>query len=202
MLIFFGVKYRMGDYLVYTNNKCRCCEAEDSITVLPYHGYFHLFWIPTFPVGTQYEIACQKCNTQYNKYQIEIDKDTKKEIKKPVWLFSGLFIILTFIAFIAISASISGADKKRELEEFVNNPKSGVLLEAKMDKEYTLINVIRVTDDSVFVRYHEYVAQRKSQLSDLQKGIYNNAFDEDVIPYSKSGLKGMAEQGYIIGIHK
>ncbi len=63
-MILFGrssVKLKSGNILV----NCENCDSDQEFTYLINSDYFHLYYIPTFPVGKSVIIQCPFCKTIY-----------------------------------------------------------------------------------------------------------------------------------------
>jgi hypothetical protein len=81
MIIVFGTRSGSSDTRLATPcNNCR----QPALVQSDWYRYFHLMFIPTFPVGSQRTIHCAACDSSY---------ETKGNA--PIWTFLGsmLFVI-------------------------------------------------------------------------------------------------------------
>jgi len=83
-------------------SKCPNC-GESSISFHIFQGYFHLYWVPIFPIERRKVAACEKCEVVYENKKIpqSLQSDLaylKSTIKTPPYLFSGLIIIALVIS--------------------------------------------------------------------------------------------------------
>ena len=85
------------------NRSYRCPECgENGISFYFFQKYFHLFWIPVFPIGRRSVAACDKCSIVYKEDRIPRElksdfSDIKSTTKVPPYLFIGLALIITGI---------------------------------------------------------------------------------------------------------
>jgi antitoxin component YwqK of YwqJK toxin-antitoxin module len=83
--------------------KCKCPQCgEFEITFHFFKKYFHLFWIPTFPLGTRQVAYCEKCHVSYQEsipssLTLEVE-NARRRTSTPIYLFSGLAILVIGIS--------------------------------------------------------------------------------------------------------
>lgn len=114
--------------------KCPNCE-KSSIGIHYFNKYAHVFWIPTFPYGKRVVAHCDECDTAYEDGRIpDVLKNDVEEIKStirpPIFLFSGLFILIIGIfALVYISNGPKTYDypsgEKQSRGKMVNNEMDG-----------------------------------------------------------------------------
>jgi len=80
----------------YVKSRCPHCN-EFEITFYFFKKYFHLFWIPAFPIGSRQVAHCEKCGTSYQEsippaLRLELNQ-AKSQTRTPSYLFSGLIIL-------------------------------------------------------------------------------------------------------------
>ena len=202
MLILFGSRSYTNKDLTYTDLKCCNCEQEGSIAVFAFHNYFHLFMIPTFPIGSQYAYVCQECGAEYDEQDIILDEETKRKVRRPLWLFSGLLVFLAIGVFALLYGNMVSNTRERELKAFMSEPRAGVMLEVEYDYDYSLIRIEKVTPDSIYFSNHEYVIGSRRLLYTLQEDESKDQFSDDVEGYTYQEVGEMVDNGFIIGIHK
>jgi hypothetical protein len=80
MIIFYGTRSGQSDKRLAT--PCGNCQ-QPALVQTDWYRYFHLMFIPTFPVGKDRSVHCQACGNSY---------DTKGSA--PIWTFIGSVIIV------------------------------------------------------------------------------------------------------------
>jgi len=181
--------------------KCPQCGSDDSFEITIAARYFHIFWIPFFPVGKKSEAYCKKCgfvseipspSEQINAKSTELES----RLRAPIYLFTGLVLVLLVIVFIIFR----GIEKNKRTDEYVHFPKVGDIYEIKtFDDYYSLLRIEEVFDDSVYVCFHGFEVDRKSGLKELKT---KKGWSLERYVYRKSELLQMYEEGYIISIDR
>lgn len=170
-MIFYGTKGHHLKSEKISNIECSYCKKQTSHTVSIFAKYAYLYWIPFFPMGKKAISECDNCkqtlalkdmNEQlkqayYNK--------VKPHVKTPIWHWSGLAIVAAIIAF---SVYLANQHKKDALI-FINEPQTGDVYEYKPNDFYSLLKVVSVSQDSVFVISNNYEIERKSKLHKIDK---------------------------------
>ena len=113
-----------------TDNRqyCNSCNSFD-LDVKVYRGYYHLFFIPVFPVGDKtVKIRCNSCgqpmrSETIQKYYEGISRTPFYLYTLPI-LFAGLILIL-------INANLN---TQKEKAKFVENPKVGDVYTIRRDE--------------------------------------------------------------------
>jgi hypothetical protein len=78
MIIFYGT--RSSDSETRLNTPCNNCR-QPALLQSDWHRYFHIMWIPTFPIDKHREINCQACGNSY-----------EGKASTPIWTFLGAMI--------------------------------------------------------------------------------------------------------------
>lgn len=94
-MIIYGTKAAKGKF-IQTAIQCPFCGENHAVGVLPYHKYFHLYWIPIIPYGREFITACAKCGTAVPDHYLGtngVNEEIKKQAKRPIWTYAGLFIL-------------------------------------------------------------------------------------------------------------
>ena len=104
MLFFFGVKGKSVHSELIKDQACMHCQQRDTTYANFISRYFHLFWIPVFPVGKKAVSVCSHCKQALAKKEMPVEyrtavKNLKSKAKIPVWHFSGLIIGVILILF-------------------------------------------------------------------------------------------------------
>jgi hypothetical protein len=114
-----------------------------------------------------------------------------------IWIFSGIFLFISFIVFIVIG----GEQSKVENATYIAAPQKGDIYEVKSDGHYTLYKVDQIVKDSIFVLVNQYETDRVTGLAGLKnKG--NEAYNTDALMILKADLKTMLDTGEIIDVDR
>lgn len=116
-MIINGIRSSKLGSLQVPNSKCDYCEQIGTQSISVFGKYFHVFWIPLFPWTRVAVSECSHCKKTIKKndftpeLQDIYDRD-KSELKRPLWHWSGLGIIL-FPFFLSLFVAIfSGPDHR------------------------------------------------------------------------------------------
>lgn len=78
-------------------SKCEKCNSSDIVYIV-HQSYYHLFWIPIFPVIKFVGMHCNECQHSiaevYSKIAIKFEEQTKT----PFYMYSWPIIVLLIIA--------------------------------------------------------------------------------------------------------
>lgn len=199
-MIIYGVgkKHLLTESL---DGKCPKCNSDDSISMEVSAKYFHIFWIPFATYGKKVFVICLKCRfnwdldflpQQFKEQYAQI----KSSIHTPRYLFTGLVLTLLIIVFFIFR----GIEKDKRTEEYIYTPKAGDIYEIKTeDNWYTLLTIVNVIDDSVFVCYHKYEIDRKYDLKDLNR---EKDFDAEIYFYFKDELINLYNEGNVLSVER
>ena len=121
-MIFFGTR-TTHNLRKKVNRTCPTC-GENGMLIDVFYQYFHIMWIPTFPIGTQVYAECSHCLRYLDERTMPevIRQDARKassESKKPLWLFSGLLIL----AGLSGSLIIFNFKENMNLSDYFEKPK-------------------------------------------------------------------------------
>jgi hypothetical protein len=75
-MIVFGLR-RTRKQLAVVLAVCQLCSRPGSHTVIRTRRWFHLFFLPIIPLGTQYVSVCSVCNGIQS-----IDKDAAEDLQR------------------------------------------------------------------------------------------------------------------------
>lgn len=175
---------------------CKHCVAFDTeITV--YKKYFHLFFIPFFPVGEKtVQIVCRQCG-EINRSET-LQAEYCNQTKNPFYLYTGLFLLAGIIFWI-IMANITTQKEKRE---FVKNPAVGDVYTMRMEENnttsYYFLRVSSIRGDTVYTFHNNLVYER------FVSGFNNDDYfvmKEEMI-FTKNELLQLLEKGEINGVDR
>ena len=91
-------------------------------------------------------------------------------------MFSGFGVVALLVA---LAMFISGQTKDNE-QAYLKDPKAGDVYSFKVDKEYSTMRVDKVTKDSVYITYNDYIVDQSSGTDkiDIDK---NYTLEKDVM---------------------
>lgn len=97
-MIIFGLRATNIGSLKIENSECQYCENKGTQNITDFGRYFHIFWIPVFPVGRKTYGECTHCKrtlkkSEFNPKLKKQYSENKSIIKRPVWHWSGLILI-------------------------------------------------------------------------------------------------------------
>jgi hypothetical protein len=150
---------------------CSSCGQTGTLTLSAYSKHAHIFWIPLFPIGRLGISQCAHCKLALDDAGMAGDlkreyHNLKAETRVPIWQFSGLAVIVVIIALITYSGK---EDEKKQLE-YVADPAVGDIYKYKTETgNYSILKVVAVSADSVFVSPNEYETDRMSGVYKLDK---------------------------------
>ncbi len=182
----------------HTDNQqaCQSCKIFD-LDVKVYRDYYHLFFIPVFPVGDKVvKIRCNNCGepsrleTTQRHYE-SISKTPFYLFMFPI-LFAGLIIIL-------VNANLN---TQKEKALFVDNPEVGDVYRIRKDENnkttYYFLRLVRISGDTI-VAYH----------NNLEYGGFISKLNDDdffvkdeELYFLKPELKQMLEKGEINSVDR
>jgi hypothetical protein len=93
------------------NEKCNHFGKQNCIDMYVFQKYAHVFWIPFFSIGKTGVSQCDHCKQMLklkempSDYRLAYD-NLKAQTKIPIWMFSGVALIVFGIIFGTISEKI------------------------------------------------------------------------------------------------
>lgn len=177
----------------YTDNRnyCKSCNSFD-LNVKVYKEYFHIFFIPFFPLGDKtVKIVCNNCGEPYRSDSVQ--KEYEKSTKTPIYLYAGLILIAILVALL-VNANIK---TQKEKAKFVENPKVGDVYLIRKDEKnstsYYFLRVTQINGDTVLVYHNNLVYSGFiSKLND------DDFFDKgEELIFTKQELKQMLDSDEI-----
>lgn len=183
-----------------TQEKCPNCDAKGSVYAGIFSRYFHVFWIPFFPIGKSAVTQCQTCKHAMKEREMPVSfrnfiSEAKSRIAVPRWHFSGLALVVLLVVWIAYT----GSQSKEQEQVYIKSPKVGDVYRYKLANNYSTFKVVNVTEDSVVVYPNQYESTKMA-------GIYQIDKPENymIIPmsYSLDELTSMYKEGTIYSIDR
>lgn len=179
-------------------DKCPNCGSMYSIEMNVFQKYVHLFYIPYLPAGKTGISQCSQCGQVLTDKEMpanlkEAYQQLKSKTKIPIWMFSGLVLIILLILYQLNNEQRQQKAIAQSMDKLVD----GNVLELKFEKNnFTLYKIHRINGDSVLIRANEY----ESTTAEGLKDIVDSAYVNDLRYLSKSELKKMANEGTVIGV--
>ncbi|MBC3846825.1 zinc-ribbon domain-containing protein [Winogradskyella echinorum] len=180
--------------------KCHSCGASSQVIVEKKASVFHLMYIPIFPYRIKNIFTCKSCN---NVFEL---KDLKPEHKSyyknfvskkwiPIWLFSGLIVILLGIGFFVYNNIKNKEERLNKLTD--GNQKQ--IIEFKTDNgQYTTLRTVKITSDSIWLNYNNYEIETYDLIYRIS-GSGNYA--SDTLKVNINDIKELFEQGNVKSIY-
>jgi hypothetical protein len=122
----------------------------------------------------------------------------KAKTRTPIWMFSGLAIVVVLI----ILGAINDRNNNERNAKVILTPQSGDILEIRtMANQYTLFKIEYVFGDSVFIRPNIYETNKSTGIDKIKdKG--DNAYSQEIYGFSKAELKKKFDNGEILNIDR
>lgn len=150
-MIIFGSKATSLGAVPVVGSCETCGKQEQQLHV--FQRYFHLFWIPTFPLRKKMVLECLHC------HKVTVEKDLPPELamqskrakesqRLPVWTFSG---VLVFAILYGAGVYLNEVDAKKTLV-YKSDPRAGDLVVVRVGNQYGTFEIVNVVDDIVQVR--------------------------------------------------
>lgn len=157
-MIIYGTRGKVIPGEQIQDMECPNCGSNSYLS-FGVMRYFHIFWIPVFPTMRQPGIECLNCKN--TRLGAEIRDPVRSRIKKAVFtnirtapLFTGLALIASFVAFVAVD----NAQNVEQERLYLANPEIGDMYVVKVSKffdggdpayDYVLMRVESVNGDQV-----------------------------------------------------
>jgi hypothetical protein len=172
-MIFYGTKASTIKNGQIINVDCPNCETNSSMIYSVFGKYAHIYWIPLFPIKKITVTECNNCKKTFEykelpqAIQTKLDREKEKDgAKTPIWMFSGLFIIATLVAFGIYS---SGETEKKEAE-YLKAPKVGDIYRFESNPGfYSTMKVESILKDSLHVFINKVETNKTSGIDDIDK---------------------------------
>lgn len=182
-------------------DKCPNCSTQYSVDLPIVQRYFHVFWIPFFPVGKSALSQCTHCKQVLKKSKMPATflaayQNLKSNAKTPIWMFSGIALLTILV--VALIIGIRNDHERNK--KYITDPKPGDVLEIRLNYgQYTLYKIDKVTPDSVYVLTSEYESNKISGLRNIkQKG--KSAYSDELTGFSMDDLKKMLDKDEVMDV--
>ena len=172
-MIFFGTKASTIKNGQIININCPHCETNSSMIYSVFGKYAHIYWIPFFPYKKITLTECTNCKKTFEYKELpeniktKIDREKERNpVKIPIWMFSGLFILVGIISFGFYNSYQNDINDA----EYIKNPKVGDVYYIKMnDREFTTARVDKTTRTEIYLTNNDYIIDLESDIDELDK---------------------------------
>lgn len=92
---------------------CNYCHQENTMALVHNQRYFHIFWIPLFPLWRESFSTCTHCKQLLKLNQMDPELkaqalSTRKQLRTPWFTYIILLVIVLFILISVITHTIKG----------------------------------------------------------------------------------------------
>jgi len=175
--------------------KCANCDSYGQRFSV-YQKYFHVFWIPTFPLGKKtIQSVCLNCNDTFNEEQ----KNYYLSItRRPIYLYTGLILFVGLIIAFVIGYVIT---QKQRIEHVANPKINDVYLnrENENDSKIYYFSKIKNIDVDTVELIHGHL-QYNRFISAMNDSDY--FVNDEIYKVLKSDLKNFLEKGLIKAVKR
>jgi len=96
-MVIFGIRSMLLHQFLIAQN-CGNCNKAETVHIYVFQKYFHIFWVPVFPIGQRTVSQCTFCKQVLELNQMPASysdavNDIKQQAKTPWWAFIGLGVI-------------------------------------------------------------------------------------------------------------
>lgn len=194
-------KYFYSRTFKIQNVTCKNCGNKNSLELLSFTSYFHVFFIPFVSEGRQSQVVCRSCEKEYDlKIQPERIKEIARSeqvyLKIPLWHFTGIFLLGSLIL-----AGIYNNQRDNRFDDmYIKAPMAGDSYEFEDDDGfYSLFKINFVTIDSVFIVYNNKAIDQSRDLDKIDK---TKNYSPILIGLSRIELEEMYDNGDILEINR
>lgn len=181
--------------------KCHYCGEENCVEIHVKQNYWHVFWIPFVPTKKVAVSVCMNCKNTLEGKDLPEDynyayQKIKSESKTPIWMWSGLGLVVLLIAF----GVYTGNQNDEENLKLVSAPKSGDVYEFRTKEgNYTLAKVYSVKGDSVYLKWSLFETDKITGLSKIETKS-DESFSQSSEGFTVKQLSEQMESGELIDI--
>lgn len=200
-MIVFGTHPVVVKFAEVNNTTCPVCNEEGTIEMILYREHLHFFWIPFVPVGKDITVKCLECDAimapRHFSPILKREYDhLKKEVRGPIWQYSGLAILVALIVTIALFIW----QDNRKMQGYIASPEAGDLYTYEVeDGGYSTLKVIDVFGDSIFVQPNQFGVGSERDISDID--IPTN-YEDIILGMSKATVQEMYDKGEITDVER
>ncbi len=201
-MIIFGLRSGKFEAVAAPTGDCSYCQGRGTVDLYFSKRYFHIFWIPIFPVGTVGISECSHCKQSLRKEQMaptvqNAYTDARRAFKTSPKYFAGLILAALFVGAATIAAFMGLSNSKT----YIQAPRAGDVYEVKENGIYTLYRVKAITGDSVHLNAHLYEAAGLKEFRALKRD-YADSFSDENFALSRAQLQSMFDDRRIRNIRR
>ncbi|MDO7845054.1 hypothetical protein Q5H92_01705 [Hymenobacter sp. M29] len=162
MLFLFGTRNATIATAPLPGLACANCHTPEALTCAVFSRYVHLFWIPAFPISKTSITVCQHCKQALTTREMPASyrapvQAVQQQARTPLTHFALLLLFGAVVA-LGLVMSLFGKSTTRP-DAATNTAASTVAVGSRYrfnvtddGRQYSLIEVTRVTPDSVQYR--------------------------------------------------
>ncbi len=178
-MIIFGLRSGTFKAVAAPVGYCNYCQSHATVQFYFSKRYFHIFWVPVFPIGTTGISECTHCKRSLRREQMGPAAqngygEARRELKTSPKYFAGLILVALFVGAAAIAGFVDFSNSKT----YIRDPLAGDIYEVKENGIYTLYRVKAVSGDSVHLDAHLYEAPDLKEFRALRRDYSDNYSDE------------------------
>ena len=185
------------------HNACLSCRKQFTTEMDLYQRYFHVFWIPTFPMTKKAQTTCSYCKQvlEQKEFTEELNgvlTSLKAGTSTPFWTWTGGLLLAFFIGMVYWN----GQQLAKKNQSFIASPKVGDIYEINQHfKEYTTYFVGRVTKDSIELFENKRSVHKIMEVSKLSNQ-YPSDFEMNPNVISRKALQKMLDEHLIMDVER
>lgn len=101
MFLIWGKSTRIIKTYIEGYISCEQCKSR-NVEYVVHQTYYHLFWVPIFPLLKTVGIYCNNCKDSHEEIYSKTALEYEKQTKTPIYMYSWTIIILSIIAYIIL----------------------------------------------------------------------------------------------------
>ena len=185
------------------HNACFSCRKQFTTEMDLHQRYFHVFWIPTFPITKKAQTTCSHCKQvlEQKEFTEELNGELtslKAGTSTPFWTWSGSLLLAFFIGMVYWN----GQQLAKKNQSFITTPKVGDIYEINQHfKDYTTYYVGRVTKDSIELFENKRSVPKIMEVSKLSNQ-YPSDFEMNPNVISRKALQKMLDEHLIMDVER
>lgn len=203
-MVFWGIKSKKLREGELTDIPCEHCgETETYMEYTFIQKYFHLYFVPLFPLKRKLEVYCDDCCVTYSGNKIpkaavkKLNHITDRHpVRTPVWMFSGAAVLVLFFTW-----AFYQSGKNDNLEAgYIDNPKKGdVYFFDSASVKYSTLRIDKVDKDTVHYTINDTFVSKYVKVFSINKDKY---YTDKKGSESRKRIKRLYQKDSIISISR
>ena len=198
-MIIFGTRTKFLNGSTAVTN-CNHCGSSQTVHLSFALKYFHIFWIPMFPLSKTGVSQCSHCKQVLYANEMPdglkaVYQEENKKVKTPWGYRFGLILIALFFAFVIASIVFGGVNKQDIKTAQVND----IYQIKEGARNYALYKVVKVEGEMITVVKNTEVARKSSELKKLMKDA-SDQYTLSETRFSKKELEAKADNRSLIEV--